>query len=78
MIKPIFLIGLPKEAEIESVYNTQNTIDELVGNDYYVLTYLQNKGEDIIFNVFYEKDIEEIELDKLKEMVYESYKNKNK
>lgn len=75
MAKPIFLIGLPyKRVHQAQIYDIQKSLESKF-TDYYTLVYTQHNVEDVLFNVFYEKDFNEIKYEELKEIVRQEYDN---
>ncbi len=73
-IKPIFTVGLPKCANLSDIETLNNKISEKM-NDYHVLIYVSN-SDGYIFEVFYEKDFNQVKFDELKKIIKNSL-NKN-
>ena len=69
MIKPIFLVGLPKGASIEQIEQSQKSLESKL-DGYYALVYSTNETE-IQFKCFFEKDFDNIKFDELKQIVKE-------
>lgn len=69
MAKPIFTIGVPSldgnlELDDEILNNIFNTIKE----DYWVFIH-PTTGDDCVFNVYYEKDFNEVKYEELKQII---------
>lgn len=72
MVKPILTVGVPMlshEQHEEIIKTLKKTID-----DYHIIVYTNNTNGEIIFEAFYEKDMSEIELEELKQLVTDSIK----
>ena len=67
MPKPIFLVGFPESASLEDLHIAQSRLDRKI-DDYHVIVY-RSYSKQMEFHCFHEKDIEEIELEKLKQIV---------
>jgi hypothetical protein len=67
MVKPIFIVGVPKElTENDFLKIKENLISQL--RDYHTLIYTHTKPE-LEFNAFYEKDFNEVKYEELKELI---------
>lgn len=67
MIKPIFLIGLPIETNLDIISKLSIDLAEKL-SDYHVLLY-QTKKSEMEFKCFHEKDVDDIRFDELKQLV---------
>lgn len=70
--KPIFVIKLPGHFTLDDVAKIQHHTENKM-KDYHVLICRHNE-DDLGFECFYNKDIKEVEIEELKEMVRESAK----
>ena len=70
MIKPIFLVGVPRNMDYEQVLNAQVELERQL-DGYYSLVYQTNQDE-IKFQCFYEKDFDEVKFEELKQIVKEN------
>ncbi len=72
MVKPILTVGVPMlshEQHNEILKTLKQTI-----NDYHIIVYNNNSVEEVKFEAFYEKDMSEIELEEIKQLVTNSIK----
>lgn len=67
MIKPIFLVGLPRTTSCEEVEEVQKNLKRKL-DQYYSLVFLTNTSE-IDFKCFFEKNFNEIKFEELKQLV---------
>ena len=65
MAKPIFIITIPYEAQLQEVEHYRGIVKKLEG-DYHVLLV---GGDDLNFKMFSDKEIEPIQLEELKNIV---------
>lgn len=75
MAKPIFIIELP---ELDDYYPKIDGIREVISSkleDYYVLVFVNPLLEEVKFQVFYEKDFNEIKFEELKQIIIEKLKD---
>ncbi len=73
MAKPIFIAGIPRiigNSRTGDVRDIQKMLEEKFA-DYHVLVYLkcEDEGGEPDFQVFYEKDFDEVKYEELKEIV---------
>lgn len=68
MPKPIFLIGFPRTTQVEQIQIINKALDKKL-KDYHTLTYLQNESDEMLFNVFYDKDMDNVKFEEIKEFV---------
>ena len=74
--KPIFLVGLPRQEDGEffeweqKLIRTQNNIKKMVNGEYHILIY-ETPLPDPTFQVFYEKDFNEVKYEELKSIITE-------
>jgi len=70
--KPIFLVGTPIQGDVfEDQYhvkNLANLIKSKIGDEYHVLVYGTGLAE-LKFQVFYEKDFNEVKYEELKAII---------
>lgn len=74
-VKPIFTIGLTSRTSLLEVRETQTLVESRMKDDYHVLTYIQPNSEEVKFEVFYEKDFNEVKYEELKEIVRKKLNN---
>jgi len=65
--KPIFTVGLPHHLGMEKMDEISKSLETQL-DDYHILTY-SVPGFDVKFNAFYEKDLDEVKFEELKEIV---------
>lgn len=81
MPKPILTIGISYGSDVnirdaKSLQEIGDNVTGLLKNEYWVITYFTNK-EDPIFQVFYEKDFNEIKYEELKNLILCELKKPN-
>ncbi len=76
MAKPIFIIGA-SFPDMKSYYRAQENIHQVLGEDYYCILYPHNHDTPH-FQVFYEKDFNEVKYEELKQLVGDLIINNNK
>lgn len=67
MAKPIFIIGIPNSTKYDI-----DRIKKFIGkemSDYYVLVYSVNSKFNYSFQVFYEKDFNQVKFEELKRII---------
>lgn len=80
MAKPIFLIGVPvgdndEDLRIEALEKIQEVISEEIYEEYHVIVHPRFYETEFNFQVFYEKDFDEVKYEELKQIVLGSIKN---
>lgn len=75
-IKPIFCIGLSIDVDDAYLYEVNSQVAEYLKNDYYILIYKCNT-DNPIFNVFYDKDYDEKNIEEVKEFINQKLKEIN-
>jgi hypothetical protein len=76
MVKPIFIVGVSFIND-EHFNLTQKSLQETLGEDYYCIVYLHNHDTPH-FQVFYEKDFNEVKYEELKQLVGDLITSNNK
>ena len=72
-VKPIFIVGINDPLTPEHFQQTQDMMAEKF-SDYHVLIYQDESLPELRFEVFYEKDFNEVKYDELKALVKERIK----
>lgn len=71
MAKPIFTAGIPScvvDSGSISLHEIQDALDKKFGSDYFVFVYPAS-GDDFEFEVFYEKDFNEVKYEEFKKFI---------
>ena len=71
MIKPIFLVGMPKVASMEQIEQVKKSLESNL-DGFYVLVYSTHEKE-MQFKCFFEKDFDNIKFEELKQIVKEGF-----
>lgn len=75
MAKPILVVGLSKGNSPREVAEIQHQIERMpISNEYYVLPY-RRLDDETTFEVFYEKDFNEVKYEELKQLITDKIKN---
>jgi hypothetical protein len=74
MVKPIFIVGA-SFPDMESYDTAHEYIRQALGEDYYCILYPHNHDTPH-FQVFYEKDFNEVKYEELKQLVSDLITNK--
>jgi len=70
MAKPILIIGIGNpQVKSVTLNNVIKKVKEAVNDEYYVLVYTSRVLKDIKFEVFYEKDFNEVKYEELKQLI---------
>lgn len=73
-VKPILVVGLPEDAPKEAIDLVGEKISSTIDEEYHVLVYISKKI-DFSFQVFYEKDFDEVKYEELKQIVKDKINN---
>jgi hypothetical protein len=73
MAKPIFIVGLPLDQRIKRD-ESQKSLEDKIGEDYYCLAYVDSNLKEPKFQVFYEKDFNEVKYEELKKIIEDALK----
>lgn len=68
--KPIFTVGLPL-SETDIISDIEHMLSKKL-EDYHVLLYVSKTATEPVFECFYNKDITDIEITELQNIVYDS------
>lgn len=78
MPKPIFIIGFPADCPHEVMHRAYKDLDTRIGHEYHVLSYYSHKLEDVSFELYSVNNATDIEIEKLKKIVFSSYEEAKK
>ena len=79
MAKPILTVGLPSGTFKETINSTSDRLNcpkKGLSKEYHILCYAQTNGEEIKFEVFYEKDFTEVQYEELKQIIINNISKK--
>lgn len=74
-VKPIFIVGLQNSINASHIDEISKSIQAVI-TDYHVLVHTTNNDNNQ-FQVFYEKDFNDVKFDELKKIVSDSLNNSN-
>lgn len=73
MAKPILIIKLPWDIQPEAQEEIRNDLSKRdITKDYYFLSFIGQGNEEAEFQVFYEKDFNEVKYEELKKIIKDS------